>query len=75
MSAVKNRRVALAALALLLAIAAATDVYVAIGGDDLASGAADAPFALLEKALSVAGPGDRVTVRPGVYRVRLVISK
>jgi hypothetical protein len=61
-------------LALLLAFLT-TDVYVAPGGSDDGQGASDSPFASLEKALSVALPGDRIVVRPGVYRVRLLIEK
>lgn len=70
-----NRHVSYVILLLLLPILRTSDIYVAFGGSDAGPGDVDTPFASLEKAMSVAGPGDRITVRPGHYRVRLVITK
>ncbi len=46
---------------------AANVYYVAPGGDDDGAGTSDAPFATLEYAASIVGPGDTVIVRPGHY--------
>jgi nitrous oxidase accessory protein NosD len=43
-------------------------------GDDSAAGSADAPFRSINKAVSVAGPGDLVRVLAGTYDERVVIG-
>ena len=47
--------------------ARATDFYVAVDGNDTASGASAAPFATVERAQRAASPGDTVYIRGGVY--------
>jgi len=51
-----------------VSLAAADELYVAPDGSDSAQGTLDAPFATLERAQEVAGPGDTVWIRGGVYR-------
>jgi MYXO-CTERM domain-containing protein len=46
----------------------------AAGGDDSSSGTQQAPFATIQKAASVAGPGATVHVAPGVYRETVTVS-
>lgn len=46
----------------------ASDYFVSPSGSDAHSGAADAPFRTISKAVSVLKPGDTCTVRAGVYR-------
>lgn len=43
------------------------DIHVAPFGDDAAGGSAAAPLRSLQRAVNVAGPGDRVLVAPGTY--------
>ena len=45
--------------------------FVAIDGDDAASGDADHPFATIRHGLDRVQAGDTLTVRPGLYRERL----
>ncbi|MBD3391712.1 MAG: hypothetical protein GF418_06600 [Chitinivibrionales bacterium] len=45
----------------------AAEYYVATGGDDADNGSANSPFATIRNAASVAGQGDVVYIRPGVY--------
>jgi hypothetical protein len=47
--------------------AAAVRYYVAVNGADANPGSATAPFRTIQKAADVAGPGDSVIVRPGIY--------
>lgn len=49
------------------ASALATEYTVAPGGSDSAPGTAAAPFATIQKAVSVAGPGDTIVVKAGTY--------
>src|SRR5262245_60201569 len=46
---------------------AATTYYVSPAGSDSAAGTQEAPFRTINKADSVAAPGDTVRVLPGVY--------
>jgi hypothetical protein len=41
--------------------------YVDLGGSDAAAGTRAAPFRTIQHAADVAGPGDTVVVRPGIY--------
>ncbi len=41
--------------------------WVAVNGNDGASGGSSAPFATLQKAMTMAQPGDQIRLRPGVY--------
>src|SRR4051812_48348165 len=47
--------------------------YVATTGNDGASGSSGAPFRTLQKAISMAGPGERINVRSGTYSGRVLI--
>ena len=49
-------------------------LYVDPKGDDGNPGDSNKPFKNVQKAVDVAGPGDRVIVRPGLYRGRLMIK-
>lgn len=49
------------------ASAAAVDVYVAPGGSDSAAGTSGAPYATIQHALDVAGPGSTVHLASGHY--------
>jgi hypothetical protein len=53
----------------------ARTLYVDLKGDDAADGSKDKPFRTLQKAVSVAGPGDTVVARPGVHRGRVVVAR
>ncbi|MFP4248711.1 MAG: right-handed parallel beta-helix repeat-containing protein [Armatimonadota bacterium] len=61
----------LCSLVVLIAVCAApmaaATYHVAPGGDDTAPGTADRPWATLEHASSMAGPGDTVVLAPGEY--------
>lgn len=52
-----------------------TSLYVAPDGSDQNPGTASAPFATLQRAADLTGPGYEVVVRPGVYRQILAISE
>ncbi|MBT3227649.1 MAG: T9SS type A sorting domain-containing protein [Candidatus Marinimicrobia bacterium] len=53
----------------------ATEYYVATDGDDTNPGTISAPFATLEHAfIDVAGPGDHIYIREGVYHEEVVTS-
>jgi len=52
-----------------------TSLYVAPDGSDDNPGTASAPFATLQRAANLTGPGYEVVVRPGVYRQVLAISE
>ncbi|MFO8081160.1 MAG: right-handed parallel beta-helix repeat-containing protein [Armatimonadota bacterium] len=56
-----------AVVAICAAPVAAATCHVAPGGDDTAPGTADRPWATLEHASSMAGPGDTVVLAPGEY--------
>ncbi len=43
-------------------------------GSDSAAGSASAPFRTISKAISVVGPGERITVKAGTYAERLSIE-
>ncbi len=45
--------------------------YVAVTGDDAASGSRTAPFRTIGKGAAMAQPGDAVLVNPGLYRERV----
>jgi len=66
----------LAALALVLGVASwgaqAATYYVAPTGADTNNGTSESPFASPQKGVDVAQPGDKVLVRAGVYRGRVV---
>ena len=47
---------------------------VAPTGSDSAAGSASAPFRTIAKAISVVGPGERITVKAGTYAERLSIE-
>jgi MYXO-CTERM domain-containing protein len=49
--------------------ARATDYYVATDGSDTNAGTMDAPFATLQKGVSVAAAGDTVYIRGGTYAI------
>lgn len=49
--------------------------YVSPNGNDAASGAQDAPFRTIGKALSVIGPGEVIYVQAGRYAEELVFDK
>jgi hypothetical protein len=51
------------------------DYYVDPSGKDSNKGTASAPFATIAKAAGVAGPGDIVRVRPGVYRESVALKR
>jgi len=55
------------ALLLAAASAAATDVHVAIGGDDANPGTEGSPWATIQHAVDSVGPGDRILVHAGTY--------
>ena len=44
-------------------------------GSDDGDGSANKPFATVQEAVDTAGPGDKVVVRPGLYRGRLLIRR
>jgi hypothetical protein len=60
--------VVLSAVALAANLARGAEFYVAPGGSNASPGTAAAPWATLQHAANVVGPGDRVTVRPGDYK-------
>ncbi len=69
----KNRMNLLASASLSILMMAsleaqAKDIFVAKTGSDENSGSVDAPLLTINKAAQIAGPGDVVTVREGVYR-------
>lgn len=41
--------------------------WVAVNGNDAANGSSGSPFATIQKAMSMALPGDEIRVRPGTY--------
>ncbi|WP_169449445.1 right-handed parallel beta-helix repeat-containing protein [Marinimicrobium agarilyticum] len=45
------------------------DYYVSLNGSDSSSGSLNQPFRTLQRAIDVAGPGDLVYVRGGVYNI------
>jgi hypothetical protein len=45
----------------------AAEFFVAPTGNDAADGTTTAPWATLQRAADIVGPGDRVTVLPGSY--------
>lgn len=49
--------------------------YVSPEGSDTAEGSEGAPFQTLMKAISVAGPGERIQVGPGTYAEQVVIDE
>jgi hypothetical protein len=53
--------------AAIVTAAAPARYYVSPGGSDTNPGSSAAPFQTVQKAADVAGPGDTVIVRPGVY--------
>jgi nitrous oxidase accessory protein NosD len=70
-----ERRLCAAALLLALhASASARDWFVATDGDDAGDGTAEHPLLSPQKALDLAQPGDRVVVRRGVHRGRIVVT-
>lgn len=56
------------------ATAHATERYVAVSGNDASAGTLAAPFKTINKAASVAAPGDTISVRGGTYNERVSIS-
>ena len=54
-------------LAILVDVAPAAQFFVAPGGSDASPGSSASPWATLQHAANVVGPGDRVTARPGNY--------
>jgi len=46
----------------------AAEYFVATNGCDAADGSAERPWRTIQRAASVAGPGDTITIRGGVYR-------
>jgi len=60
---------AVSGLLLWTGAAGAAEYYLAPGGNDAAPGSMDAPFATLQKAVSVAAAGDTVWIRGGTYQI------
>jgi hypothetical protein len=58
----------LSAVALAANLTRGAEFYVAPGGSNSSAGTAAAPWATLQHAANVVGPGDRVIVRPGSYK-------
>src|SRR5262249_51473930 len=69
----------LASLAVMLALRAtqiwAANYFVSPSGNDGATGAAGAPWQTIQKAASVAGAGDTVTLAGGVYKEQPAFTK
>src|SRR6185295_11730865 len=51
------------------------DWFVAVDGDEHGDGTADHPLATPQQGLDRAQPGDRVVVRRGVHRGRIVVTR
>jgi hypothetical protein len=50
-------------------------LWVATTGDDANDGSTDKPFRTISKAVETAAPGDRISVRAGLYTENVVINK
>jgi len=48
--------------------------YVDTKGNDNSPGTPRKPFRTVQKAVDIAGPGDTIVVRPGLYRERIVVG-
>ena len=51
------------------------ELHVTPGGNDAATGAADAPFRTIGRAAAEAGPGDTVVIHAGIYREMVTLTR